>query len=141
MIVCIDTNTLVQGRAPTHPFFPILDAAIMGRIRWAMSNRILTEYEEIITRSSGFREWGRILRLIELADGISESIVWVSPHYQFHVIGVDPDDNAFTDCAIAAHADFVITEDRHFVPLATAGYKPMPISPLDFINRFRGTWI
>jgi predicted nucleic acid-binding protein len=46
--------------------------------------------------------------------------------------GGDPDDNAFTDCSIAAHADYVITEDHHFTPLANAGYKPQPITPSAF---------
>lgn len=82
MTVCIDTNTLVQARATGHPYFPILNAAILGRLRWAISNRILSEYEEIITLTSGHREWHRILRLIELADAISGSVVWVAPHYQ-----------------------------------------------------------
>ena len=141
MTVCIDTNTLVQARATGHPYFPILNAAILGRLRWAISNRILSEYEEIITLTSGHREWHRILRLIELADAISGSVVWVAPHYQFRVIGTDPDDNAFTDCAIAAHADYVISDDRHFAPLADAGYKAQPIRPLDFIERYRNRYL
>jgi len=53
----------------------------------------------------------------------------------------DPDDNIFTDCAITAGADFLITEDRHFAPLANAGYKTRPIPPLDFIARFRSELI
>jgi predicted nucleic acid-binding protein len=57
------------------------------------------------------------------------------------VIGEDPDDNAFTDCAIAAHADFVITEDHHFKLLANAGYKPQPITPADFMDRYRGLYV
>ena len=138
MTVCIDTNTLVQARAPRHPYFPILDAAVLGKISWAISNRILTEYEEILTRSAGHKEWQLMLRIIELADAISNSVIWVGPHYQFRIIGSDPDDNAFTDCAIAAHADFVITEDRHFAPLANAGYRPQPITPEAFIAQFQG---
>jgi predicted nucleic acid-binding protein len=57
------------------------------------------------------------------------------------VIGNDPDDNAFTDCAIAAHADYVITEDRHFAPLANSGYKPQTITPTNFIARYSGIFI
>lgn len=141
MTVCIDTNTLVQARVQMHAYTPILESALYGRMNWAISNRTLSEYEEIVTRSAGSREWSRIMRLIDLADAISGSIVWVSPHYQFHVIGTDPDDNAFTDCAIAAHADYVITEDKHFAPLADAGYKPQPITPDAFIAKYRGVYV
>ena len=31
MIVCIDTNTLVQGRNPGQRCFPILEAIMFGR--------------------------------------------------------------------------------------------------------------
>jgi hypothetical protein len=32
MIVCIDTNTVVQALATRHAFFPILDAWVGGRL-------------------------------------------------------------------------------------------------------------
>ena len=38
------------------------------------------------------------------------------------------------DCAIAAAADFVVTEDHHFDALKSDGYKPVPISPDEFIR-------
>ena len=63
----------------------------------------------------------------------------VNPSFQFHVIRADPDGNKFADCAIPAHADYVITEDGHFLPLANSGYKPQPISPLEFIHRHLDT--
>jgi uncharacterized protein len=141
MIVCIDTNTLVQARVGTHAYNRIMQSALYGRIQWAISNRTLSEYEEIVTASAGSWEWSRIMRLIELTDALSGTIVWVSPHFQFRVISADPDDNAFTDCAIAAHADYIITSDRHFAPLADAGYKPQPITPEAFIERYGGVYV
>jgi uncharacterized protein len=140
MIVCIDTNTLLQGRVAAHRYFPIMDAIVSGRLTWAVSNRVLTEYAEILTRLSGAAAWASVSRLMDLLD-TSGNLISISPHYQFHVIAGDPDDNAFTDCAIAAHADYVITEDRHFAPLADAGYKPQPITPQDFIERYRGVHV
>ena len=140
MIVCIDTNTLLQGRVPTHRYFPVLDAVVAGRLAWAVSNRVMTEYAELLTRLSGPRAWTSLCRLIDFI-GASGNLISISPHFQFRIIGDDPDDNAFTDCAIAAHADYVITEDRHFAPLANAGYKPQPITPQEFIERYRGVHI
>ena len=78
-------------------------------------------------------------QLLDLID-LTGNLIMVSPHYHFEVIEDDPDDNAFTDCAIAVHADYVITEDRHFAPLANAGYKPQPITPTEFIERYRGSY-
>jgi putative PIN family toxin of toxin-antitoxin system len=138
--VCLDTNVLIQARAGSHPYGVILDAFVFGLMNWAVSNRVLSEYEEIISQKAGEAAWGAMFRLIELID-VSGNLISISPHYQFHVIGNEPDGNAFTDCAIAAHADYVITEDRHFAPLANSGYKPQPIKPLKFIERYSGIFV
>jgi predicted nucleic acid-binding protein len=53
MTVCIDTNILIQGRRPKHRYFPIMDAVVKGTLYWALSNQILTEYEEIVSRHCG----------------------------------------------------------------------------------------
>ena len=55
------------------------------------------------------------------------------------MISTDPDDNKFCDCAIAAEASFVVTEDNHFDVLRSAGYKPKPIKPDEFIRQFLAT--
>ncbi len=46
-----------------------------------------------------------------------------APSFQFRVVTADPDDNIFTDCAITAGADNLLTEDTHFAPLAEADYR------------------
>lgn len=138
MIVCIDTNTLIQGRIPGHRCFSILEAVVFGRIIWAVSNRILMEYQEIVSRTSGLGAWLDLARLMELIELTSRNLVRISPHFQFNVISADPDDNAFTDCAIAANADYSITEDAHFLLLANAGYRPQPVTPAAFIERYGG---
>jgi predicted nucleic acid-binding protein len=73
---------------------------------------------------------------MDLAELTSGNLLRVTPAFHFQVVTDDPDDNIFTDCAITAGADFVITEDRHFAPLADAGYKTLPIAPQQFIARF-----
>lgn len=62
-------------------------------------------------------------------------MVWTAPAFQFHIVAGDPDDNKFTDCAITAAADYVITSDHHFDALANAGYKPQPITSEEFVRR------
>jgi predicted nucleic acid-binding protein len=52
MRVCIDTNVLVRlfGRNEAHR--PIRNALLSGRIELAISNDILFEYQEMITKLS-----------------------------------------------------------------------------------------
>jgi putative PIN family toxin of toxin-antitoxin system len=136
MRICIDTNVLVQARARRHAFFPILDAWVAGRYALAVSTGILLEYEEVLTRLSGKSAWLKFARLLDLVELTNSGVVRVTPSFRFHVIDEDPDDNLFTDCAITAGAQYLITEDRHFLPLASAGYLPDPIKPQDFIDHF-----
>ncbi|MGH7970339.1 MAG: putative toxin-antitoxin system toxin component, PIN family [Limisphaerales bacterium] len=136
MIVCIDTNTVVQALAQQHSFHPILDAWVAGRLTWAVSTPILLEYEEVLTRLSGPLRWRKLARLMDLAELTSENLLRVTPSFQFHVIAADPDDNIFTDCAITAEANYLLTEDTHFALLVDAGYKPRPITPQEFMVQF-----
>ena len=77
----------------------------------------------------------QILReLLELLDEIHGNIRQIDPQFRFAVITVDPDDNKFCDCAIAAKADFVVTDDTHFAALGSAGYKTKSITPGEFIR-------
>ena len=136
MILCIDTNTVVQALALHHPFHPILDAWVVGHLTWAVSTPILLEYEEVLTRLSGPARWRKLARLMDLAELTSGNLLRVTPSFQFRVVTADPDDNIFTDCAITADAEYLLTEDSHFAPLADAGYKPRPLSPQQFIVQF-----
>src|ERR1035438_9299718 len=136
MIVCLDTNTVVQALAAHHPFHPILDAWVAGDWAWAVTTPILLEYEEVLTRLSGPVRWRKLARLMDLAELTSGNLLRVTPSFQFRVVTADPDDNSFTDCAITADAEHLLTEDSHFAPLAAAGYKPRPLSPQQFIFQF-----
>ncbi len=75
-----------------------------------------------------------MVALLELLDQLHGNIRQMEPQYRFAVITADPDDNKFCDCAIAAEAEFVVTDDAHFAALRSAGYKPQPISPGEFIR-------
>ncbi len=115
---------------------PLSRAIASGELRWAISNEVFLEYEEIFQRLSSALRWQVLNDLIATTHEHSGTILFIAPTFRFDVISADPDDNKFTDCAIAAEADFVITEDAHFAPLATAGFKPQPITPQEFIARF-----
>jgi uncharacterized protein len=136
MIVCLDTNVVVQALAAGHAFHPILDAWVSGQLAWAVSTDVLLEYEEVLTRLGGPARWRKLARLMDLAELTSANLIRVTPSFHFHIVTTDPDDNIFTDCAVTAGADYLITEDQHFAALLNAGYKPQPIAPREFITRF-----
>lgn len=105
----------------------------------ALSTPILLEYEEVTRRLSGTERWRDMVLLLELLARLHGNIRHVEPQFRFGVITEDPDDNKFCDCAIAADADFVVTEDRHFDVLNRSEYKPRAIGPLEFIQAKLGS--
>lgn len=135
MIVCVDTNVLMQAAKAGHPLHAIFTGWLQRKFKWAVSNDILTEYEEMLTQRSGRQRWLQFSRVLDLAEAQGSLLIKAQPSYQFHIVTTDPDDNKFTDCAITVGADYLITEDHHFDPLADAGYKPQPINPDEFIRR------
>ena len=83
---------------------------------------------------SGAERWHEVEALLELLERLHGNIRQIEPQFRFAIITADLDDNKFCDCAITAEADFVVTEDAHFAALKSAGYKPKPISPEEFIR-------
>jgi predicted nucleic acid-binding protein len=63
-------------------------------------------------------------------------VIQISPSFFFRTISADRDDDKFADCAITANADYIVTSDSHFRVLAGSGYRPQPITPELFIERF-----
>ncbi|MCW5553134.1 MAG: putative toxin-antitoxin system toxin component, PIN family [Verrucomicrobiae bacterium] len=135
MRVCIDTNALVQLFGRTQSGRPIREALLAGRIELAISNEILLEYQETITLLSGEARWQLVERFLTLLFHLHANVLFIEPHFRFAIITADPDDNKFSDCAIAAQADCIITSDRHFDALKGSGYKPRPFTPEEFVRR------
>ena len=135
MIIVIDTNALLQIFSPRSKTPEIVDALINGQLSWAVGNEVLSEYEEMVCERSGAARWQQVERVIQLLHLRHQNIIWTEPAYRYQVISADADDNKFTDCAITANADYVITNDKDFGPLANAGYRPQPIAPEEFVSR------
>lgn len=99
----------------------------------AITSAIVLEYEEIAAERGGPAFAAKVMHWLSLVSASWGTIEQVHPSYQFRVISADPDDNKFVDCAITANADFIITRDTDYAPLAGSGYKPQPITPEEFI--------
>ena len=61
----------------------------------------------------------------------------IDPHFRLGLITADPDDNKFVDCAFAAGADYLVTEDRHFNVLRTTNFPKLNLVTLDEFMKTR----
>ena len=75
-----------------------------------VSNDILAEYEEIIAQKAT----PTVAKHVVDALVDSDFVEFVDPQFRLGLIRKDPDDNKFVDCAFAANAAFIVSNDHHF---------------------------
>ena len=138
MTVVLDTNVVLQARAAGHPYHVILEAWLAGRFALAVSTAMLLEYEEVLTARAGGARWRQFAATLEAVAGWQDNVRRVETTFRFHLIAADPDDDKFADCAVAAEAEWIVTEDAHFEVLQHSGHKPQPITPEAFIRDVLG---
>ncbi len=69
----------------------------------------------------------------------SPDIIHINKYFFWNLITVDPDDNKFVDCAVAASADFIVIEDKHFNISKDIPFPPVTvISSDDFVEVLTG---
>lgn len=88
-----------------------------------MNTEILNEYEEIISQKTNK----------EIAHNVVEAIarlhttVYQEVYIHFGLIEKDVDDNKFVDCAVAADAEYIVTNDSHFSVLKEIDWPKIAI--------------
>jgi len=125
--VVIDTNCLLQIIARKSPYRPIWDAFLEGRFILCVSNEILDEYQEILEKQITPTIAENVVLLILN----SKNVLLINPHFRMRLITTDPDDNKFVDCAFAANADYLVSEDNHFNILNQIPFPKLNLVTLD----------
>lgn len=111
--IVLDTNCLIASISRRGAYFDVWRGLRQGRFRMCVSNEILDEYEEIISRLASSRVAANVIQTLINSPHVRH----ITPYFRFHLIESDKDDNKFVDCAIAASADYIVSEDAHFKAL------------------------
>ena len=108
----IDTNIVISAALkPDGLQRTVILLAIAKPARWYVSDSILAEYREVLSRPEFRIRKGLRQQLIQLIRSHSHP---VHPSRRLDV-AKDPDDNRFLECADAARADYLVTGNlRHF---------------------------
>ena len=125
--VVIDTNCLLQIISRKSPYRPIWDAFLMRHFTLCVSEEILNEYQEILEQQITPTVAENVVMLIMN----QENVQLVDPHFRMGIITADPDDNKFVDCAFAAGADYLVSEDCHFRVLHDTPFPKLNLVTLD----------
>ena len=125
MNIVLGTNCLLIAISDRSRFHRVWQAFTHGDYTLCVTNEILEEYAEVISRNINERVAQTVIYLIMTLSNVK----YIDPHFRFHLITTDPDDNKFVDCAIAANAKFIVTEDHHFEVL-----KDIPFPRVEVIS-------
>jgi uncharacterized protein len=108
----LDTNIVVSGlRNPEGSAASILKLAESRVFRCYLSEEIVNEYEEVLTRAILGLKRDQIRKFLRM---LRRTCVIVAPAKEVQATS-DPDDNMFLECALEARADYVVTGNlRHF---------------------------
>lgn len=127
MLVVVDTNVLLVCVSKKSRYHWLYRLIFDEKIQIAFSNEILTEYEEQFAKHWSINVAAEITRsLTELPT----AFLTVN-YYNLNLIQADQDDNKFVNCAFAANADFIITNDHHFDVLKTIDFPRLPCVKLE----------
>jgi uncharacterized protein len=110
----LDTNVIVKALIhETSWAAQVFDAFLEGQFILATSESILEEIRRTLYKPKlqavtgllpeGFEEFIVLLRGLALL---------TTDLYEIHAVETDPDDDKFLACALEAHAEYIVTEDR-----------------------------
>ncbi|MCW3107525.1 MAG: putative toxin-antitoxin system toxin component, family [Segetibacter sp.] len=127
MLVVVDTNALLVSISDRSKFHWLYKVTIEKKIRIAITNEILTEYEEQIAFHWHPEVAINVIRsLLELPTTLRAII-----YFNLHLIENDEDDNKFVDCAFASNSDHIISNDKDFNILKSISFPSLNVLSIE----------
>ena len=108
--IVLDTNCLIASLSRHSEYYPVWSKFQSGDYILWVSNDILEEYQEIIEQKTSSIVAKNVIDLLLK----SKNVEYITPHFKFRLIEADHDDDKFVDCAFAANATYIVSDDSHF---------------------------
>lgn len=108
--IVLDTNCLIASLSRHSEYYPVWKGFQTGKYILCVSNDILEEYQEIIALKTSPEVARNVVDLLLK----SKNVEWVTPYFKFWLIEADHDDDKFVNCAFAANATYIVSNDKHF---------------------------
>lgn len=124
--IVLDTNCLVASLSRHSKYYPVWRGLQTGKYVMCLSNDILEEYEEII----GLKTTPEVARNVISLLLKCKNVEFVSPYFKWRLIEADHDDDKFVDCAFAANATFIVSDDKHFEILGNIAFPKISVIKL-----------
>lgn len=124
--IVLDTNCLLASLSRHSEYYPVWKGLQTGKYVLCLSNDILMEYEEIIGLKTSPKVAKNVVGLLLK----SKNVEFVDAFFKWRLIVADHDDDKFVDCAFAANATFIVSDDKHFDVLETIPFPKITVMKL-----------
>lgn len=125
--IVLDTNSLIMAISARNIYHKIWLSFLAGDYCLCISNEILEEYAEVISNNIN----PDVARYVVYTILERKNVRQISAYYKWNLITADPDDNKFVDCAVAANAKYIVTEDHHFNVLKNVVFPVVNVINID----------
>lgn len=124
--IVLDTNCLLACISSKSENFRVWKGFQRGDFTLCVSNDILEEYYEIISRKAHPVVADNVVNAIVE----SEYVEFVDPQFHLNLIVADHDDDKFVDCAFSSNAIFIVSDDSHFDVLKDVSFPQLLVLKL-----------
>lgn len=125
--VVLDTNVLLRCVSRRSAYAIVLDKIYQQAFTLYLTNDILLEYEEKITEIFSASVAGTLIPGFAFLSNVKKMEIY----FYLNLIAGDADDNKFVDCAFAANAHYLVSDDRHFSVLKQVSFPSINVISLD----------
>jgi len=126
MRVILDTNCFLVCISRKSQFRSVFDLFLNGGFTLVMSDELLLEYEELLSRNAS-PDVAHNIRIFLINN---RNTHWQNIYYRWLLIYADPDDDKLADLAIAANVDYLVTDDNHFNELKRVSFPKISVITL-----------
>ena len=124
--IVLDTNCLISSLSKSGQYYPVWKGLQTGQYVLCVSTDILEEYAEIMTQKMSVEVAANVIHLLLE----SQYVELVNPYFSLHLIESDHDDDKFVDCAFAANATYIVSDDRHYEVLKDVDFPKLLVLKL-----------
>ncbi|MCL4483052.1 MAG: putative toxin-antitoxin system toxin component, PIN family [Bacteroidetes bacterium] len=127
MRVILDSNVLLVSLPKLSKYRIIFDEFLSNKLTLIISNEVITEYYEVISRFTNELVASNVSELLLVRPNVEKFDIY----YNWSLITEDFDDNKFVDLAISSNSDYIVTNDKHFKILEEIEFPNVKVISLD----------
>lgn len=140
IIIVVDTNIVLSGcRSRNGASFIVLRGMLSGEIQFAASPAMILEYEDILKRPDLLGDPPTLSheQVEAILDALCAQAIPSLPWFRFRPFLNDPKDDHVIECALAAGAHTIVTNDRDFRHSAVPAFGLRVIQAGDLVAELK----